>query len=523
MSKQSFLVDRIVQQCAERDDTPAVLCAGVSHSYRSLALRARRFANVLNSADQIKARPRIAYFGKVSSEYYELLLTALITGGVFVPVNWRLAPMEAVDIIRDAEVDVIVIEPDFLEIADSLLASDVKGATLFLTGGGVREGGAGYESSIANSSEEFDIVKTDEDAAVLQLYTSGTTGVPKGVQLSHSGLLAQFELFNNLPLVGRITPDDVLFVCLPGFHVVGAAYMLQGLFRGAQAVIQRDFDPVSACKLIDEHKVTHTVFVPTIIAMIIQTAQQSNADLSSLRALFYGTSPISEELLKAVPSVLSCSLFQAYGLTEAGGLVTVLPPEDHSPQAGNRLKSAGFAGAGVEVRVVDPSGEVCATEQSGEIIIRSPTLMSGYWKKPEETAAVIKDGWFHTGDIGFLDEDGYVFLRDRLKDMIITGGENVYPAELERVLMTCPGVADVAVVGVPDEKWGEAVLAVIIRSADSNLNADDIRAYTRERLAGYKVPKHVEFRNDLPRNHMGKVLKREVREPYWKGQSRQVS
>ncbi|MEM8985145.1 MAG: long-chain-fatty-acid--CoA ligase [Pseudomonadota bacterium] len=522
MIKKSSIIKRIIERAAETPSDAAVILGDHTLKYVVLMERAGRAASAI-ARSVSGVSPRVCYFGKTSFEYYELFMASLMRGGVFIPINWRFAPAEAVGVISDADADIIVVEPEFFAIANALIASGMQASKILITGDGASAELESYEAWIDAGDSLSSVEETSEDAICLQLYTSGTTGEPKGVQLSHRAFVSQFDLFDKLPESGRFAKGDVLFICLPGFHVVGAAYILQGLFRGATAVIQRDFNPLEAGVLIERCNVTHTILVPTIIGMIIDAAKKSQLNLSSLRCVFYGAAPISRNLMQEALALLSCDMFQAYGLTETAGLVTLLPPEDHTADSGARLESAGFAAPGVEIRIVDGAGAVCPTGDIGEVIIRTPTLMSGYWKKPEVTEDAVKDGWFYTGDAGLVDEDGYLFLKDRQKDMIISGGENIYPAEIERVLATCPGVADATVIGIPDEKWGESVLAVIVSTNGADISEQSVQEYLRERLAGFKVPKRVEFRSSLPRNHLGKILKKEVRAPYWRDKVRQIS
>ncbi|MHB8430177.1 MAG: AMP-binding protein, partial [Acidimicrobiales bacterium] len=318
-------------------------------------------------------------------------------------------------------------------------------------------------------------------------------------------------------------------VAMPLFHIGGSGWALCGMSQGGHTVIVRDVDPAEILSLIQTHRVTETFVVPAVLLYLLGTPQLAVTDVSSLRTIFYGASPITQETLVRSMKAFGCDFAQVYGLTETTGAITSLMPEDHDP-SGSRshlLRSAGRPFDHVEVAIIDP--ETCrpvAEGVVGEVWTRSEQNMLGYWKKPVETSSVLsEDGWFRTGDAGWIDADGYLFLHDRIKDMVVTGGENVYPAEVENVLADHPWVADVAVIGIPDDLWGESVMAVVVRAdgaPDDDSVASDIVDMSRERLAHYKCPSSVVFVDSLPRNPSGKVLKRELRAPYWKGVERSI-
>jgi acyl-CoA synthetase (AMP-forming)/AMP-acid ligase II len=284
----------------------------------------------------------------------------------------------------------------------------------------------------------------------------------------------------------------------------------------------REVNPPEILSAIEKHGVTKSFFVPAVLLLMLDTPAVATTDFSSLDLIIYGASPIPIDLLRRAMSSFKCKFAQVYGLTETTGAFTWLPPEDHSPEGNPRMRSCGKPHPAVEVRVVDVEGNEVRAGQVGEIIFRSPQVMKGYWNLPQETGRAIRDGWFYTGDAGYFDKDGYLYIHDRIKDMIISGGENIYPAEIESVLFGHPGVADVAVIGVPDEKWGEAVKAIIVRRPGTEATAEEIIGFARDRMAHYKAPKSVDFAPALPRNPSGKILKRQLREPYWQGRQRLV-
>ena len=310
---------------------------------------------------------------------------------------------------------------------------------------------------------------------------------------------------------------------MPLFHIAGSGWGLLGLYAGAQSVVVRDIIPTEILKVIPEHRITRAIFVPAVLLFLVQTPGAQETDFSSLNLIAYGASPIPLDLLRAAIATFKCDFAQVYGLTETTGAVTYLPPEDHDPDGNARMRSCGRPMGGITVRVVDGNGRDLPPGEVGEIIVKTKQNMKGYWNLPDETAKAMKGDWFYTGDAGYLDSDGYLYIHDRVKDMIVSGGENVYPAEVESALFGHPAIADVAVIGVPDDKWGEAVKAIVVLKPGAEADAAGIIAFARERIAAYKAPRSVDFVEALPRNPSGKILKRELRDPYWHGRARQVN
>jgi long-chain acyl-CoA synthetase len=353
------------------------------------------------------------------------------------------------------------------------------------------------------------------------MYTSGTTGLPKGVMLSHANICGAAAVAADWGL----SPAATALVCMPLFHMSGTSWGLVALYRGSRLVLLRDPEPAAVLTAMGSEGVTHALLVPAVIAMLLAHPACATTDFSALELVLYGGSPISVELLTAGMDRLGCRFLQLYGLTESTGLATMLTPEDHVSDTRERLlRSVGRPGPGVQLSIVDPdTGRPVRVGDVGEVWLRGDNVMRGYWGNQEATDDTVRDGWLRTGDAAYLDEDGFVFLHDRVKDMIVSGGENVYPAEAERVLRQHPAVADLAVIGVPDDRWGETPKAVVVPVPGSAVTEAELLEFVRERLAHYKCPTSVDFVDELPRNATGKVLKRALREPYWAGQARRVN
>ena len=378
-----------------------------------------------------------------------------------------------------------------------------------------------FEQWVAGHEANDPQQPVDASDACYQLYTSGTTGLPKGVELTHANFV--HCLSESLDVTG-MSGSSVNLVCMPLFHISGSGWGVVGIFHGARSILLRDVDLQQILEVIPTERVTHTIFVPAVLQFLLSVPETRKTDFSSLESITYGASPITEAVLVDAMETFACNFVQAYGLTETTGAITTLAPEDHDPGGprAHLLRSCGKAIRNHLVRVVDPeSGEDMGEGEVGEIWVQGPQTMKGYWRNPEATASSFSAGWFHTGDAGYL-KDGYLYIHDRVKDMIISGGENIYPAEIENVLMQHPQIADAAVIGVPSERWGETVKAIVTRS-DEALTEQAVIEHCRKHLAGYKCPTSVDWMAEIPRNPSGKILKVELRKPYWAGRERQVS
>ena len=474
-----------------------------------------RCANALIAAG-VKPGDRVAVLAKGCDDFFVLWFGALKARACLTPVNWRLAPPEIAFILKDAQARLLVIGEAFDATVANLFGDCPAIAKVVQFEPG-HEAWPDFRGWIGGYPATDPNLAPDQADDVIQLYTSGTTGLPKGVQLTEGNYAAVFA--SAVEQWARFEAGDAVLVAMPLFHVAGANMGMLGLLQGARCVIMREADPGAILALIQQHGVRQAFLVPALINMILQHPALEGADLACLEKVYYGASPISEAVLRAAQARFGASFTQLYGLTETVGAGTYLPPEAHE---GGRLRSCGLPSPGVEVRVTVES-RLAEPLEVGEIEMRSAAVMKGYWNRPEATAqAIDAEGWFRSGDAGYFDAGGFLYIHDRVKDMIVTGGENVYPAEVENALFSHPTVADAAVIGVPDERWGEAVKAVVVLRAGAPVDPAALIAHCRTLIAAYKAPKSVDFVDALPRNPSGKVLRRELRKPYWAGQDRLV-
>jgi long-chain acyl-CoA synthetase len=511
------LADVVRVHGAERSDAVALHVGDDSITFAQLDERSNRAAQAFKAAG-VGFGDRVAFIEKNGAEYFDVSFGLAKLGAVCVAVNWRLAPPEMRQIIEDSHAQVVVVGSEFFGHIEVIEDKLTRVHTVVAVG--EHDRWPGFTDWIAVHAAEDPGVITGPGDVSFQLYTSGTTGLPKGVLLSND------NLFGGLVKTvdqWRLTEDSVNLAAMPMFHIAGAGWAMVGLTVGCTNVVMRDVDPAEILKVIPRRGITNAFLAPAVIQFLLTTPGVDETDFSTLRAIAYGASPISDEVLVHAIERFACEFIQLYGMTETTGAITQLDAVDHEPR--NRpelLRSCGQPYPGVDVRITDANGQNAPTGTVGELWTRSRQNMLGYWNQPDATMATITpDGWLRTGDAGYVDDEGYIFLFDRVKDMIVTGGENVYPAEVENVLIEHPGIGDVAVFGVPDPKWGEAVKAIVV-PAGTEPTESDVIAFARERLAGYKLPKSVDFAASLPRNPSGKLLKRDLREPYWKGVERRV-
>lgn len=492
---------------------------GEETTYGQLDARASQVANGLIALG-VGPDERVGYLVKNTAVYYEMMFGCAKARAVINGVNTRLAAPEVQFILTDAKVKVLFVGPEWFEMI-AAIKDDCPDLEHVITVEGTHETWPNYTTWRDGQSAEAPGLVTQDMDDVIQLYTSGTTGLPKGVMLTNANYKAFFEQAGLLEWSSYGVGEAVMNA-MPLFHVAGVNVGILAAAQGAKTVVLPEIDPTAILDLVESQEIVHAFWVPAVILMLSQHPTFRDRDYSKLKQVFYGASPIAEDLLRTAVEVMGARFTQLYGLTETVGAGTFLPPEAHNPDWG-KLRSCGVPWPAAVVRCVDGAGHPVPTGEVGEIVIKSGFVMKGYWNRPEATGEAIKDGFFYTGDAGYFDEDGFLYIHDRVKDMIVSGGENVYPAEVENAIFGHPGVADVAVIGVPDEKWGEAVKAIIVAKEGETPSAEDIIAWARERIAGYKLPKSVDYIEALPRNPSGKILRKDLREPYWEGQTRRVS
>jgi acyl-CoA synthetase (AMP-forming)/AMP-acid ligase II len=503
------------ERAAAHPDRVAIVSGDERIGYGEVDRRATRVANGLIAAG-IKPGARIGLLDKNDPTYFELQFGCAKVGAVLVPINTRLAPAEIAYIVKDAGAEMLFYGPDF-EPVIAAIAPEPGNVQRIRLGVAGRDGYEAWRER--QSSAEPPDLGTPEDV-VLQLYTSGTTGRPKGAQLSALGLLVSIPPFLGM---GVLSERDVYLLAMPFFHIGGSAVAIMAIALGCPSVVVREVDPKALLDAIAAHRVTKTFLVPAVILFMLNAPSCAETDLSSLELILYGGSPIPVALLTRAMAVFKCGFGQVYGLTETSGTITYLAADEHDPAKTDRLKSCGRAIPDVEIRIVDEAGGEVPVGTVGEVICRASKVMKGYWNRPEETRRAMRDGWFYTGDAGYRDAEGFFYIYDRVKDMIVSGGENIYPAEIESALYGHPAIQDVAVIGIPDAIWGEAVKACIVLKSGATATADEIIAFARLRIGGFKVPRSIDFMTELPRNATGKFLKRTLREPYWQGRERQVN
>ncbi|MBB3086639.1 long-chain-fatty-acid--CoA ligase [Geodermatophilus sabuli] len=505
---------RLVQQ---QPDGIATVCAGRVRTNAESVDRIARLAAALSDLG-VRDGARAAILSLNSDRFSEFLAATLWAGGVVVPVNCRWSVPEIADSLREVDARVLVVDDAFAACADGLRELHPGLIHVVHSGDGPTPAGMlAFEELISGSPPMEDTRRGGNDLAGV-FYTGGTTGRAKGVMLSHDNLLTSCITV----LVAEHSPPDRVFLhAAPMFHLADfSAWVTGGVVGGTQVMIPA-FDPVAVMAAVQEHEITDVLLVPTMIQLTVDSPRADQFDLTSIRRVLYGASPMSDALLgRAMKALPNARFLQAYGMTELAPIATLLTSDDHEDP--ERRRSVGRAAPCAEVRIVGPDDDELPRRGVGEVVVRGGNVMLGYWDRPEATAEALRGGWMHTGDAGWMDDAGYVYLTDRLKDMIISGGENVYSVEVESVLAQHPAVATAAVIGVPDLTWGERVHAVVVPVAGATVTLDELRAACAGRIAGYKAPRSMELVDALPLSAAGKVLKRELRRPYWEGHERAV-
>ena len=496
--------DPLIRAAQTAGERTAIISEDRQYTHNELLSRCRRLVGALQ---KLGARhgDRVAILAANTNHYIEAYLAMPAAGFVIVPLNTRHAEPELRYAIEDAEAKFLISDRD-----PGTLRDLVKAVVMIPDE---------YESLLASADEAELGVDVDEDTLAGLFYTGGTTGASKGVMLTHRNLIANTFHFSTVAPMGA---NNVFLIMAPLFHAAGSNGLLGGVWSGSCQIPLKVFGPALALDLIEKHRVTHTLGVPTMLAAISELQLKEPRDTSSLRMVAHGGSPIATEVVRRAAQAFPTAEFvHVYGMTEASPLVTGLRHEETLLDA-DRGRSCGQALIGVQVKIVDEQGKALPAGEVGELAASGPNIMKGYWRKPEQTNEVLKDGWYRSGDMGYMDDEGYVFLVDRAKDMIVSGGENVYCSEVEEALYKHPAVLEAAVFGVPDDAWGEAVHAVVVPRAE--VTPEELIGFCRKLIAGYKLPKAITLSpSELPKSGPGKILKRELRAPFWEGRDRKVN
>ena len=518
-----YLTQSIHRNAQIRGKKIATINGDRQHTWSQLKDRVARFAGALKSIG-VQEGERVAILALNSDRYFEYYFGVPWAGACVVPLNIRWSAPENAYSLKDAGAEVLVVDDAFAKMVPALKAQGVPlKNVIFIGDGPLPEDMLSYEKLIEENQPAPDAGRGNDDLAGIY-YTGGTTGFPKGVMLTHSNMwssaIALVSLIN-------LEEDHRVLHAAPMFHLADGAMTQGGVLAGATHVFIPMFTPAGTVQAIGEKKATHALLVPVMIQMVINDPSVKNTDLSSLEFVLYGASPIAESVLvQAMETLPQAAFGQGYGQTELAPLATYLAPKYHTTEGPNagKLKSAGQAIPCVEIRIVGEDGTELPLGEIGEIAVNGPNAMVGYWNKPEETAVSLRNGWIHTGDAGYMDEEGFVFLVDRVKDMIVSGGENVYSAEVENAMHNHPAIEQAVVIGIPHEEWGEQVHAEVILKEGHTATEADIIAKTKEYIANYKCPRTIKFRTEpFPLSGAGKLLKRDVRKPYWEGKERQIN
>jgi acyl-CoA synthetase (AMP-forming)/AMP-acid ligase II len=506
----------------ETPDADFAVYRGERTSYGEARAAIHRIAHALMDAG-LEPGDRAAFLAKNCLESVYFFYAASKVGVVPVPLNYRLAGPEWAYIVNDSEARLLVARGE-LALAIEAIRGEIPKVERFVGLAAEMPGWTSWQEWQGDRPTHAPGRSVADDADLYQMYTSGTTGRPKGAVLTHRAVTTNLSQIGSMV---QLRSGDRYLIVAPLYHAAAAVAAFWTVQQGGALYIQEEFDPREVVRTLAEDRIAAATLVPAMIqACLVAAPEAGERRYDDLRFVLYGASPIAEETLRHAMQVFACDFVQGYGMTETTAGLTFLLPRDHARALREKpelLVSAGRAIPGTEVRIVDEDDEPVPTGEIGEVVARGPQLMRGYWNLPDATREALRGGWMHTGDAGRLDDEGYLYIQDRVKDMIVSGGENVYPREVEDVLFEHPSVADAAVIGVPHAQWGEGVKAIVVLRPGARASADEILEFCRGRLAGYKRPGSVDFVDALPRNPSGKVLKRELREPWWKGRTRRVA
>jgi long-chain acyl-CoA synthetase len=518
-----YLTQALHRAVQQHPDRIASIFGTRQRSFAEFADRVARLAGALQRLG-MKPGDRVAMLAMNSDRYLEYQMAVPWAGGVLNPCNVRWSVAEIAYSLNDSGSSILIVDDNFLPLIAQLRTDTPVLREVIHCGDGAAPSGAhSYEGLIAAASPVPDAVRRGDDLAGI-FYTGGTTGFPKGVMLSHTNMMSSGLAMR---ADGLAQPDGVYLHAAPMFHLADMGVAMPHWIEGNTHAIVAAFNPEAVLDVMARDRVTHVLLVPTMVQMLVDhPSMQQPRDLSTLHTIAYGASPMSEAVvdraMKALPGV---GFIQAYGMTELSPLATLNPAWYHTAEGrkAGKLRSAGRASHCTEVKIVDAEGREVPRGTVGEVIVRGPNVMQGYWNKPEQSAAALKNGWMHTGDGAYMDDDGFIFIADRLKDMIISGGENIYSAEVENALAQHPAVAACAVIGIPNDQWGESVHAVVVLKPNTGPEASELIDHCKALIAGYKCPRSVDFVAALPLSGAGKVLKTTLREPFWKGRTRNVA